>query len=86
MCFRIPFEVNSNLGNNKFCIVIECTDKPSDWALAAKWSCQTYVVKGYNMTDYCSKNEWKDEHLCGATCGRYGITTNPDCSGNKPTI
>ena len=61
----------------------ECTDKPSDWAIGAGWTCNTYVDNGYDMTEYCSKQSWIDERLCGATCIQYGIKTDPNCSPGK---
>jgi hypothetical protein len=57
----------------------KCTDNPSEWAISAKWTCQTYVEYGLNMASYCQKEEWKKQKLCGKVCKAAGYTTDPNC-------
>ena len=35
---------------------------------------------------YCSREGWIADRNCGATCERYGITTDPNCIGNQLII
>ena len=66
---------------------LECNDRPTEDDLDKGWTCQTYVDRGFDMVEYCSKQEWIDGKICGQTCSSYGIKTNPSCvmgNQNKP--
>ena len=68
---------------NKLYLFLECTDKPGGWAISEGWTCKTYVDRGYDMNEYCSRKNWIDGKLCGATCIKYGIITDPNCAPEK---
>ena len=65
---------------------LECSNKPSGWAINEGWTCKTYVDGGYNMTEYCSRQNWIDAKLCGATCIQYGIITDPNCGPGEDDL
>lgn len=59
----------------------ECTDTPSENAMANGWTCQTY--EDYLTTEqlgyYCKKADWKEKQICGKVCAKAGYSTDPDC-------
>ena len=58
---------------------LECNDRPTEDDLDKGWTCQSYVDRGFDMVEYCSKQEWIDGKICGQTCSSYGIKTDLSC-------
>ena len=37
------------------------------------------------MSDYCLKDFWINNEICGETCAQFGMTTDPNC-GKRPYL
>ena len=61
-----------------------CSNHPTDWAYKQGWTCETYIDKGYDMIKYC--RSWIAYKVCGETCAKFGIVTEPSCRMGKEIL